>query len=526
MKLSDRLTAYAKEYRGVFLMGALFAAIVHLYFFTNTLPNYDTLVTQYSYNMGLSLGRWTNSLGSILSSAYALPWVTGVICFAFLGLLCVVLCDVLEVRTKAGRAAVCALAVSFPTLAASYSFLFIADSLTIGIFLAALSVKLVKDTRFGFLTGGALLGVSIGFYQSHISYAMLLCVIVYALQLLGRRFTSAKEALRQAGRYALLIVTGFTLYYIGFRLCLLVTGYQLPDSYQDIQALTGGFSFDPGASLARVFAECTACIGGGIPFLSALRVPLLLLTALSALICGLTLAVRNRVYKDPLSCVLLVLLLLAVPVSLAATSFISTNVGYHAVMRTPWMLLFVGAVAVAERAFAPLPPSADAPSSPSKPPKGRRCLRAATLAVAFLTAWNFLLVSNMGYLNMQQRYERDYAVMIRVADRLEQTEGFTGAEPLLCTGYYSAYAPVNLFARDQAALDALAGMNAETMLVYPHVYNEFLRYYLGVNLPYPCDATVSDILASDAYAAMGEFPAASSVGQIDGVFVVKLSGVG
>ncbi len=518
MNWKRSLGAYAREYRNTFLLGAVLAAIAHMYFFTNTLPNYDTLVAQYSFNMGLSLGRWTNSLGSILSSAYALPWVTGVVCFALLGGLCAVTADVLEIRTKAGRAALCALLVTFPTLAASFSFLFIADSCAMGILLAALAVKLVKDTRFGILTGGVLLGISIGFYQAHISFAMLLCVVLFALQLLENRFDTPRAALLQAAKYAALIAVGFLLYYVGFRLCLLVTGYQLPNSYQDIQALTTGVSVDLAASGKRMWAEFSGCIGGGIPFLRALRVPLWIAFALMALCGAGSLIVRNRVYRRPLSVALLLLLLPAVPLSLTAVSLVSAQVGYHAVMRTAWAVMFAGAVAVMERACAaPEPVKLDAAR-----PRHAAVYRALALIAAFVTAWNFWIVSNLGYLNMQQRYEKDYATMVRVADRLEQADGFTTTSPLLCTGYAAPYSNSGIFAHEQTALDALAGMSGDTMLVYPHVYNEFLSHYLGMTLPYPDDDTRAAILASDAFAAMNDWPAADSVREIDGVFVVRM----
>lgn len=512
MKRTDSLKRYWQANRFSFFAGVVCALVVHLYFFTNTLPNYDTLVTQHSYNFGLSLGRWTQAFGSILSSAYALPWVTGVLCTVYLGLLCMLVTDVLEVRTKLGQALTCALLTAFPALASYFGFLFIADSGSMGIMLAALAVKLCKDTKWGVLTGGIVLGFSTGFYQAHLSYGMVLMAVSFALQILSGKLETPKALVKQALMYLATAVVGAVSYYVGFRLCLLLTGYVLPDSYQDIGSLLSP-SIDLGKSFSVSWGEVLGNFRSHLPFLRRLRTPLLALSGVAILGASGTLICRNRLYKKPLHLAALALLVPLTAMALTAPSFLSANVGYHSVMRVPWSLLFVGIVPLCERAFPPV-------TEGTVRRKGTLFCRMASLVLTGLLAWNFWIVSNMAYLNMQQRYERDYANMVRVLDRLEQREDFSLDTPVVFLGV-SEELTAPLFA-DEPAIGELTAMDGPSMLRYPSVYHEFLRYYLGVELPYAGDEAAVKLAKDSTVQAMPCWPDKDAIRNVDGVLVVKM----
>jgi hypothetical protein len=520
MKIKKSLISYWNEWKGTFLTGVICALIVHLYFFTNTLPNYDTLVTQYSYNFGLALGRWTSFFGTILSSPYALPWVTGVLCCAYLGGCCVLVCDVLNLRTKTSRFLACGLITAFPALSSNFSFLFIADSGAMGILLAALSVKLAKDTPWGVLTGGVVLGFATGFYQAHLSFAMVLMALTFGMQLLCGAMDEPKKLFKQAGTYMAAALVGILVYYVGFRLCLLITGYTLPQSYQDIHAL-----LHPSINLLESFRQSWQEIAGNfttyLPFLQKIRTPLILLSGLCA-ICGeLYLIIKNRIYRKPLPLIALILLLPLTGIALTAPSFISNNVGYHSVMRTAWSLLYCGLVMLSEQIFLSLPTVScqDAPSLPKRHNKPALVIRACTILVAAVTLWNFWIMSNMGYLSMQQRYEHDYATMVRVMDRLEQRDDYTQDTPVVFLGSTAVYN--EYFAHDPSYLYE-AGMTGKTMLVYPSVYHDFLRYYLGVEVPYAGDSTAEILRNSPEVKALPSWPDKACIAMVDGVLVVNM----
>ncbi len=70
-------TKLKKEYKIAFVFTFLITLLIHLYKFTNTLPNQDSVYCYYSELNIISLGRWALSAACGISSFYDLPWVIG-----------------------------------------------------------------------------------------------------------------------------------------------------------------------------------------------------------------------------------------------------------------------------------------------------------------------------------------------------------------------------------------------------------------------------------------------------------------
>ena len=70
----------SKEERIAFCTAFLFTLMVHLYKFTNTLLNHDSIYNGYASRNVVGSGRWALTYACGISSYYDLPWVLGLLC--------------------------------------------------------------------------------------------------------------------------------------------------------------------------------------------------------------------------------------------------------------------------------------------------------------------------------------------------------------------------------------------------------------------------------------------------------------
>ena len=82
-----------------------------------------------------------------------------------------------------------ALMMTFPTVASTMTFMFMAHTSGMGIFMVCLAVWLLRRYKFGWLPGTALLVCVLGIYQSYISFAITLMLMGMIVDLIhGKKF--------------------------------------------------------------------------------------------------------------------------------------------------------------------------------------------------------------------------------------------------------------------------------------------------------------------------------------------------
>jgi len=149
----------------------------------------------------------------------------------------------------------------------------------------------------------------------------------------------------------------------------------------------------------------------------------------------------------------------------------------------------------------------------------------AMLFAAVVLIFNYAVTDNIGYSNLEKRYEKTYAYCMRLLDRIEQTEGYYQGIPIAMVGVvgYNPY-PVTDITLDVTA--ELTGLNGDTLLYTGENYEVFMRNYLGASLNIMTPEEMGDIYFSQEYIEMESFPAESSVKIVDGIMYVKTENVG
>ena len=71
---------------------------MHIFKFTNTLPNHDSLFNVYADQNVIGSGRWFLQYACGISSYFDLPWMNGLLCAVYLGLTAAIVAETLDMK--------------------------------------------------------------------------------------------------------------------------------------------------------------------------------------------------------------------------------------------------------------------------------------------------------------------------------------------------------------------------------------------------------------------------------------------
>lgn len=506
-------TKLKKEYKFAFAATFVISLLVHLYKFTNTLPNHDSLYNFYSDQNVLGSGRWALSLACGFSSYYDLPWVNGLLSCIFIALTVVVIVALFEVENPVLIALIGALIAASPATTETLFFLFTADGYFIAMLLSALAVyysRFDENRPHKWLISCLCICVSCGIYQAYVSFSLLLAVCYFAVQLLRNSYGKRacwQWVLRQGVIYAIALAG----YYVIWKLCMYFSGTVVND-YQGIaevgrisvNLLTGGL-FRSIKSTVMYFLQWNI-LEYGLTLYSGLSILFLLLMC-----SGLLLAVcKSGIWKRKWAVLWLFLCIIAVVPFACIWHFTSDSIGYRPMMLQSLTVLFV-LTAILYEEWA-----------------GALIKNAAALILAIII-FNNAIMANISYFYMNLTYERTYAdgveMMVQIHDLSDQYE-------------FDQIAVIGNRAADMTwtALEAETGKTApagkifmlsnllETNLLMNRAQVlSYMKATFGLELEEVNGKKLAYLSELPEVAAMGCWPAGNSMAVIDGVLVVKLA---
>ena len=491
-----------------FLTTIVVGLIAHFPVMINNFPNADAMGSLYFDQNMVTSGRWFLTIACGISSYFDLKWVNGVLSLLYLALASVVLVKFFEVKSKFVMGVVAALLVTFPAVCATFAYMYTADGYFLALFFAFLAVYLTKKhAKTGWIFGGILLSLSMGTYQAYLAAAILLCF--FDLILSCAQNEKVKDILLRGVRYLVMGILGGGLYFVILKICLKAQGKVL-DTYQGINSM-GKVSLStlPGM-IANAYHDFLGFARNGRIFVvngfSLAAVVLLFGVALLALIM---IMVNTKAIKKWYQSLLIVVFICLIPLGANIILLISAEAFYHLLMRLQWGLFPVFALVLTERALA------------KEEGKVKGIAYLAGIAGALLFVWQFILSDNIAYFNMNERYEKTYAYCLRLADRIEQTEGYYTGMPVMMIGVLDEekYPVTDITGK---VTERIFGATGDMLVYKAEQYQAFMAHYLNVSVNVITDAdTIVEIYNSDAYREMDSFPAKDSVKVVDGILYVK-----
>ena len=249
-----------KEWKTAFWTVFILGIIIHFPVMAGDFPNHDGLASMYFDQNMITSGRWFLMIACGISSYFALPWVIGLFSLFFLGLGAAALVEFLEIKSEPGVILISGLLVSFPALASTYAYIFTADGYMLALSLVFWAVMLTKRYERGFIPGGICLALSMGTYQSYLSFAILLSI--YGCLMAALSEVSVGRKVKNMLRYLYMGLIGTGRYYGILQILLKIQGKVL-DTYQGINGMAGGNGLSLAEKLQNIYRDFLAFTGNG-----------------------------------------------------------------------------------------------------------------------------------------------------------------------------------------------------------------------------------------------------------------------
>lgn len=478
----------------------------HLYKVTNWLPNWDSIVFRYDPQNMLSLGRWFLPVVCAPSSFYDLPWLAGLIAIVCHGLGAVCICKMFSVRKKITAALIGATVATFPAVTSVMMYNYVADGYAFAFLLSCLAAGLLTPEKPRFLAATVLIALSAGIYQAYITVTILLLLLHLILEVIYEE-TSIKSLLRKCGKFLVAGGLGMALYYLVLTVLLKVTGTTLSD-YQGLEGAASLSGLDIAGSLYTIkesFILFFFDFSKGPNLLGVINLVMLGLTV----ILYLADVIRNKLHIGKL--LLLVLFVLLMPVGASVLSLINSGIDYHNLMKMGFFVFYLFLILQYERAEGSCA-------------KRSAAVSWAILACVALLVFKQTILANVSYHKLNMAYEKSYGTLIRIADRIEQTEGTEACGRILVVGAlpdseaYSAELPLDMTGTTDGYI-----LRADDETVGQSVLCSALNDYCGKKYDFIAGEEKTRMLADINAEELRNWPAKDSITVRDNVIVIKLS---
>ena len=412
---------YAKikpHWKACFWAALLAGVLAHFYKITNWLPNWDSLVFRYDGQNMIGLGRWFLPVVCAFSSFYDLPFLNGVIAIVFHALGAVCICEIASVQRKMTAAFIGAVIVSFPTVTSIMMYNYVADGYSIAFFLSSLAALCMTRENPRYLLSAILIALSAGIYQAYITVTIML-VLLKLINDIVFGSASVGTVLKKTVPMLLTGVFGMAVYSIILKILLRAFSIELLE-YQGVNTAISLSNIDLRTSLYVIkdtFFKCFFDFSGGINLYIVLNSFILAVTITYYLVH----IIKNQLHKSIANLIIPVLLSVMLVVGAGVLAFINASVDYHNLMRMGYAVFYLFFLLIYEKGTETCP-------------KHTAHKRWIVLLTAITLFANQVVIANVSYHKAQMAYEKSYGVLIRIADRIEQTPGTENCDRILVLG--------------------------------------------------------------------------------------------
>ena len=507
-KALKKLNSYIlPEWKVCFFTALFVGLLAHFYKITNWLPNWDSLVFRYDEQNMIALGRWFLPVVCSPSSFYDLPFLNGIVAIIFHALGGVCICRMLRVKSKITAGLIGAVIVSFPAVTSVMMYNYVADGYAIAFFLSALAALYMTEEKPRFVAAAVLIALSAGIYQAYITVTITLALLHLTDELIFKN-ASFGSVLKKALRMLLSGLCGVVVYAAALKVILGIFSVELLDYQGASDAITLS-NIDIPASLYVVketFRKCFFDLSGGVNLYVVTNMAVLLFT----LIYYLKSIVTNKIYKKPQNLVMAVLLGILLVVGACALAFVNPFADYHNLMLMGYSVFYLLFIIIYERG-----------TEKKEKHTAFKCWVVLLTSVVIIA--NQTVIANVSYHKAQMAYEKSYGVLIRIADRIEQTEGTDTCDKILVIGALSdseAYS-VNLTTDITGITDGYI-LRKDDEVVGQSVLTSALNDYCGKNYAFISGDQKDEMLKREDIKSMAIWPMKDCVAVIDDIVVVKL----
>lgn len=484
--------------------------LVHLYAFTNLIPNCDGLSRVNDAQQMTISGRWFLHYASALNQFTQMPAVIGLLSLVFLGLAAALTADLLGLRGRLSAGLAGAVMAAFPCLGYTFLYMFTASAYCLAILLAVLSVWLAKRGRLGWLLGVLALALSMGTYQAYATVAISLSLLTVLRETLDAGSTF-RGTLRLGLSLAACLAAGAVLYYAVLLIFLKVKNLELL-SYLGMDAASSGYPFAqlPGLILAA-YKQAAAFFflpGSANGFANGWMAALNLAALLLGAACFLGRFAGSGLGKEPWRPAGALAMAALLPLGMNFGQILSPYSAPTPLMKYAFVAAYLAVLLLA-----------DCSGGPAIRPVLRKAAPVALVWMAALLL-SFLNTNNLLYTASAQAHRATESYVTRLFARVESCPDYEPGMEIVFVGaipYSQLHSQIESYTQVEhysVPLHTVAPLNK-------HLYY-YLNDWLNIPVEEPSEETMLAVSASPEFEAMPLYPADGSVQVLDGRLVVKL----
>lgn len=494
------------QWKVCFVSAIIAGLIAHLYKITNWLPNWDSLVFRYDPQNMISIGRWFLPIACAPSSFYDLPFFVGILAIIFHGLGAVCIAKIFDVQKNITAVLIGALVATFPTVTSVMMYNYVADGYAIAFLLSCIAAMLITKDKPCYIASVVLITLSAGIYQAYITVTIMLLLCSLILEVIYKK-TDFKKIMLKCFKFLLTGILGMLLYYLVLTILLKLTGIELLE-YQglsDAASLSGINILGSLYIIKETFMRYFFDFSMGINVFAVINCIIFIITV----ILYLTDIVKNKVNISGI--VMIFVLTALLPVGASVLSIINSSVDYHNLMKMGFVVFYLFFILSYEK-------------SDCKNKKINSIKSWTILGVTTVLIFNQIIIANVSYHKLNMAYEKSYGTLIRIADRIEQTESADKCDKILVIGELpgsEAYS-ANISPDMTGTTDSYI-LRADDEIVGQSVLCSALNDYCEKDYKFLSDKEKTNFLENADIDSLTNWPDKNSVAVIDDVIVIKLS---
>ena len=473
-----------------FFAALAFGLAAHMFAFANKLVNADEIESLFGKGATVTSGRWGLEAVKLIFPDYSMPWLYGVVSLVLLAVSVCLIVRLFEIKSPLMRVLLVGMIAAFPSQTGTFCFMFTSAPYALAFLFAVLAAYLTcRGGRWSFIAAAVLLTLSLGIYQAYIALTASL-MLLYAVRLCLDGEQRFKSIARYLLRALAVLVAALAVYGAEFNDYVRTNA----NSAGILGRVRTAYDFFVYYFTYREYALITSELSRWA------HIVLMALIAAGTVYAAAKKLRRGEAAEGALLFVLTALLPLAVNCMFLAMSKDSI----HTLVIYSFIAVYILAAMLAEH----LAGGASL---------WQRAARDAVYVILAVVLLGNVYFANEVYLEMYLEYENAYSFYSILLSRAENTEGFESGTKLALIGRQD-----NAVTTFDGKIDLGYITGPSRGLINAYSRENFIRRYLGSNVPLATAEECDALAATAEFADMAEYPYYGSIKMIDGYVVVKL----
>lgn len=508
-----------KETKITFFITIISSIIVHFQLYALMITGPDTLINSMYHQADIweaMLLRFGLDFVQAIKGNIVSPVLASLISILFLGLTVILVIKIFKINNKYFKYIIAILFAVAPNISATLTFFYCSDAYMLGLFLATLSVFLMRKfekNNWIILISGILLAISMGMYQTYLSVTMVLVIASLIIDILNEK--DIKDILKSLLRYLIMGIIGIIVFYVLAHLTLFLKKLSV-SSYSGADTIGIKTLLDLPNLLPQAYKSffdyyfSDEIIPNKIWNTNILYIIIFTITIISIIY----ITIKNKIYKKKINLLLLLILIIILPICFGIIEIIAPSTDIHILMACSTIFAFPIFFKILE-----ILPKSTFP----------KICKYIVVICSVVIAWNYTWQDNASYIAIKSMQNQTESTAQRIVSQIEQLEEFEPQMSVLIIGdlenneYFNKD---NTFLETKKIYSRTWGFISDTSTIWREnldSWGKIFYEYIGVNLKLVSKEECSDILETEEFNNMENYPKKDSIKVINNTVVVKLS---